>query len=77
LSKSKKALSIKEDWFVKVLVAEDGETILGCHIVGQQASTLIHETVVAMKTTGKLSAISNSVYVHPALSEIFQRSFSL
>lgn len=68
--------ALQEDGFVKVLVAEDSETIIGCHIVGPQASTLIHEAVIAMKATGKVSAIGNSVYVHPALSEVVQRAFS-
>ncbi|GAA3882494.1 hypothetical protein GCM10022627_39910 [Haloarcula argentinensis] len=34
--------------FVKVLAAPDGE-ILGCHMLGYEASTMIHEVVVAMR----------------------------
>lgn len=66
--------ALRENGLVKVLVGED-DTILGCYIVGPSASTLIHEVVVAMKTTGKVSAITDSVYAHPALSEVVQRAF--
>lgn len=66
--------ALQENGLVKVLAGED-DTILGCYIVGPEASTLIHEVVVAMKTTGKVDAITNSVHVHPALSEVIQRAF--
>lgn len=66
--------ALQENGLVKVLVDQE-DTILGCHIVGHQASILIHEVVVAMKTTKKVSAISEAVYTHPALSEWLQRAF--
>ncbi|MCD2199370.1 dihydrolipoyl dehydrogenase [Halobacterium sp. KA-4] len=64
------------DGFVKVLVNLDGE-ILGCHIVGPDASTLIQEVVVAMKAgSGTVRDIRESIHVHPALPEVVQRAFS-
>lgn len=67
--------ALQENGLVKVLADEKGEKILGVHIVGPQASILIHETIVAMKSNGTVSAITNSVYIHPALSEWLQRAF--
>lgn len=67
--------ALQENGLAKVLVAEDGKTILGCHIVGPQASVLIHEAIVAMKANGTVGAITNSVYIHPALPEWLQRAF--
>jgi dihydrolipoamide dehydrogenase len=62
--------------FVKVLVDLDGE-ILGCHIVGPDASTLVQEVVVAMKSgSGTVQDIRESVHIHPALPEVVQRAFS-
>ncbi|MDH5020313.1 dihydrolipoyl dehydrogenase [Halobacterium rubrum] len=62
--------------FVKVLIDLDGE-ILGCHIVGPDASTLIQEVVVAMKAgSGTVQDIRESIHVHPALPEVVQRAFS-
>lgn len=37
-----------EDGLVKVMATSEGE-ILGCHIIGHEASTLIHEPILAMK----------------------------
>lgn len=64
----------EQDGFVKVLLRPDGE-ILGCHIIGPHASVLIHEVVVVMKSGGNARNITNSVHVHPALSEVVQRAF--
>lgn len=62
--------------FVKVLIDLDGE-ILGCHIVGPDASTLIQEVVVAMKAgSGTIRDIQEAVHVHPALPEVVDRAFS-
>lgn len=66
--------ALRKNGLVKVLAGED-DTILGCYIVGPDASTLIHEVVVAMKTNGKISAITDSVHIHPALPEVVQRAF--
>jgi dihydrolipoamide dehydrogenase len=63
----------ENDGFVKFLVDYDGK-ILGCHILGPEASTLIHEVLVSMKAgKGNISDIVNTVHIHPALSEVVQR----
>jgi dihydrolipoamide dehydrogenase len=62
--------------FVKVLIDLDGE-ILGCHIVGPEASNLIEEVVVAMTAgSGTVADIREAVHIHPALSEVVDRAFS-
>jgi len=66
---------LQENGLAKVLTDETGEKILGVHIVGPQASILIHEAIVAMKGNGTVAAITNSVYIHPALPEWLQRAF--
>ena len=64
------------DGFLKAIIDLEG-TILGCHIVGPEASNLIQEVVVAMKAgSGSVQDIRESVHVHPALSEVVQRGFS-
>jgi len=68
--------AMKADGFVKVLINLDGE-ILGCHVVGPEASTLIQEVVVAMKAgSGTVRDIRDAVHIHPALPEVVQRAFS-
>jgi dihydrolipoamide dehydrogenase len=62
--------------FVKAIVGLDGE-ILGCHVVGPDASTLVQEVVVAMAAgSGTVQDIRESVHIHPALPEVVQRAFS-
>jgi mycothione reductase len=62
--------------FVKILIDLEGE-ILGCHIVGPEAATLIQEVVVAMKAgSGTVQDIRRSVHIHPALPEVVQRAFA-
>ncbi len=63
----------EKDGFVKFLADYDGK-ILGCHIIGPDASTLLHEVLVAMKAGhGTIDDIVNTVHIHPALSEVVQR----
>ncbi|HEY6949659.1 MAG TPA: dihydrolipoyl dehydrogenase [Nitrososphaeraceae archaeon] len=69
-----KALEEKEG-FVKLLVSKENRKILGCHIIGSQASILIHEVLVAIKSgDGTIDNIAKTVHVHPALSEVIARA---
>lgn len=64
------------DGFVKVIIGLDGE-ILGCHIIGPEASNLIQEVIVAMTAgSGTVRDIRETIHIHPALSEVVQRAFS-
>ncbi|OVE83571.1 dihydrolipoyl dehydrogenase [Natronolimnobius baerhuensis] len=64
-----------DDGIVKVLAGPDGE-ILGCHIAGPDASTLIQEVVVAMDSgSGTVDDVADPVHVHPALSEVVHAAF--
>jgi len=68
--------AMQADGFVKALIDLEGE-ILGCQIVGPEASTLIQEVVVAMKSgSGTVRDIRESIHIHPALPEVVQRAFS-
>ncbi len=66
----------EENGFVKFIVDKKTKEILGCHILGPEASSLIHEVCVAMKADRKraLDIIRNTIHIHPALSEVVQRA---
>ena len=65
----------EDDGFVKILVDPETREILGCHILGPEASTLIHEVVVAMRAgDGTVDNLTGSIHVHPALNEVVQRA---
>ncbi|MFW6449253.1 MAG: dihydrolipoamide dehydrogenase, partial [Halobacteriota archaeon] len=68
--------AMKADGFVKAIIDPEGE-ILGCHILGPEASNLIQEVVVATKVgSGTVRDVREAVHIHPALSEVVQRAFS-
>lgn len=61
--------------FVKFLVDKADKKILGCHIIGTDASTLIHEVLVAMRYgNGRIDSISGTIHIHPALSEVVAKA---
>ncbi|MDG6223395.1 MAG: dihydrolipoyl dehydrogenase [Candidatus Bathyarchaeota archaeon] len=65
-----------KDYFVKVIVEQGTMKVLGAHIVGPQASVLIHEIIPVMYTkTQSAKPIVNSMHIHPALSEVVERAF--
>ncbi|WP_424019330.1 dihydrolipoyl dehydrogenase [Halorientalis pallida] len=64
-----------DEGFVKVLAAPDGE-ILGCHALGYEASTMIHEVVVAMRAgSGQVSDITETIHAHPTLNKVVEYAF--
>ena len=68
-------IALKDEGFVKILVNKKNKKILGCHIIGSQASTLIHEVLIAMRNgKGTLDNLTEVVHIHPALNEVVQRA---
>jgi mycothione reductase len=69
-----------QDGFVKFLIGKKDRKILGCHIIGSQASILIHEVLAAMRGytddngDGTIENITKSIHIHPALSEVVARA---
>jgi dihydrolipoamide dehydrogenase len=64
-----------DDGFVKVIADEATREILGCHILGADASILIQEAANAIRLHQQTDAITQSIYIHPALPEVVQKAF--
>ncbi len=62
------------DGFVKTITDADSGDILGVHIVGVHASTLIHEAAVAIRLGASAMDIAHTVHAHPTLSEMVMES---
>jgi mycothione reductase len=61
---------------VKVIVENGTGKILGGHLIGPEATSLIQEIVNAMTADDKSYApILRSMHIHPALSEVVQQAF--
>lgn len=63
-----------EHGFLKVLASPDGE-ILGTHAIGHEASMLLHEAVVAMRTGLTVDEVAGTIHAHPTLSKIVEAAF--
>jgi dihydrolipoamide dehydrogenase len=55
--------------FVKFIADAETDEILGCHIIGANASDLLSEAVLAMEFRGASEDIGITVHSHPTLSE--------
>jgi dihydrolipoamide dehydrogenase len=57
------------DGFVKILADAKTDRILGAHIIGPEAGTLIAEIAVAMEFGGSAEDLARTCHAHPTLSE--------
>ena len=57
------------DGFVKILADAATDRVLGVHIIGADAGTLIHEAVGVMAFGGSAEDIARSCHAHPTLAE--------
>ena len=55
--------------FVKILADKATDRVLGVHILGAEAGTLIHEAVLAMEFGGSAEDIARTCHAHPTLAE--------
>ena len=60
--------------FVKMLVDDKTDRILGVHIIGPMASELISEAVVAMEFSASGEDIARIIHAHPTLSEVIHEA---
>jgi len=68
---SGKALAMGEaEGFVKIVAEKELGQILGVHILGERATDLIGEVLLAMKAEASIEDLGNVVKGHPTLSEM-------
>jgi mycothione reductase len=61
--------------FVKVLADPATRLLLGAHIIGPQASTLIQPLIQAMCLGNTADQVASGVlYIHPALTEVVEQA---
>ena len=57
------------DGFVKMLADAQTDRVLGCHIIGHEAGTLIHEVATAMAFGASAEDIARTCHGHPTMNE--------
>lgn len=65
---------LSENGFCKILIDKKSRKILGGHIVGDEASNMIHMIIAFMCKNGTLDDLLNMIYIHPALPEIVRNA---
>lgn len=75
-SSNGKALTLGDsEGFVKVISDKRFGEILGVHIIGPEASSLIEEAVMAMRLEATAEYAGTTVHAHPTLSEALMEAF--
>ncbi len=70
-----KGRAIKEaHGLCKFLVAPGTGEILGCHIVGRDASILLHEVIPVMRWRNRIDSLTDIIHIHPSLSEVVRNA---
>jgi len=57
------------DGFVKVIAREQDERIIGIHLIGPDASTLIAECTVAVNQSVTIGEMARTIHAHPTVAE--------
>ncbi len=65
---------LSDHGFCKILIDQKDHKILGAHIIGEDASNMIHLLIAFMNKQGTLEDLLNMVYIHPALPEIVRNA---
>ena len=61
---------MEKESFAKAIADRETSRILGFHIIGPHAPTLVQEVVNAMASGGNINEINEGIHIHPALSEL-------
>ncbi|MEX2131760.1 MAG: FAD-dependent oxidoreductase, partial [Pseudohongiellaceae bacterium] len=54
---------------IKLIVARQTYEILGCHLVGPESATLLHQVLAVMRLKNDVRELAEMIYIHPALNE--------
>ena len=65
----KAAAAGEHEGFVKIVVDDENDRILGCQIIGPRATDLISEAVMALKTGQTVDEMVGAIHAHPTFSE--------
>ncbi len=60
--------------FVKILADAKTDALLGCHIIGPHAGTMIHEVCIAMEFGASSEDIARTCHAHPTLNEAIKEA---
>jgi len=65
---------LSDHGFCKILIETSSKKIIGAHIVGDEASNMIHMLIAFMNMEATLDDLLKMIYIHPALPEIVRNA---
>ncbi|RAP31695.1 dihydrolipoamide dehydrogenase [Candidatus Marinamargulisbacteria bacterium SCGC AG-343-D04] len=65
---------LSDHGFVKLIFQKNNDRLIGAHIIGKEASNMIHMLIVAINLKATRQDLFNMIYVHPALPEIVRNA---
>ncbi len=65
---------LSDHGFCKILIERKSRRILGGHIIGPEASDMIHMIIAYMNMNATLDDMLRTIYIHPALPEIIRNA---
>jgi len=65
---------LSDHGFCKILVERKNRRILGGHIIGPEASNMIHMIIAYINMNATLDDMLRTIYIHPALPEIIRNA---
>lgn len=75
LTRNAKASILKDRrGFVKIIAEAESEKIIGLHILGPQATELIHEAVIVMQMGATVRDVAVALHAHPCLHEALNQA---
>jgi dihydrolipoamide dehydrogenase len=66
---------METEGFAKAIIERDTGKVLGFHIIGPEAPTVIQEVINAMANQGDIWSINQGMHIHPALPELILAAF--
>ncbi|MBS3139812.1 dihydrolipoyl dehydrogenase [Candidatus Woesearchaeota archaeon] len=60
--------------FVKLLFHKKTRKLLGAHILGEEAATMIHQLIYALTFGATVDDLVRMIYIHPALPEVVRNA---
>ncbi len=67
---SARAMAMRIDYpRIKLLVSPEDFSILGCHLVGPESCTLIHQVLAVIHLKNDVRELAEMIYIHPGLNE--------
>lgn len=65
---------LPEVGMVKLLFDRETKKLLGAHIIGDEAATMLHQLVLGMSMEATCDDLLRMIYIHPALPEVIRNA---